>query len=451
MRPTLVGLLVLGSWLAACGGAAAPPVAPAPAPAASAPPATAPPTTVPSSSALSTLNVTSPRARSRAALDGPAPLLAAGQPVNWWFAFKFNTATLAGCSGTKTCPFGGQPQPYPRGEGEQFAVASSDDPTLHQNSACVGESETDPVGATFGQIYRGTYSYVLWNDQFYDDPKITGCSKSCSAPWGHSKGAVAWNAEGEGVVMQVTTPSWPAAGRAANPRADGNTLGCVSDDNVLVSQHFFALRLSHDDLLKLLAALANASVVTNPKNPQVVQNGGPDDVQILVRNLGHKAGGTSPTKDALSTGVTLLSKPSALHVPPWQMVSSLLGGVWLRAATWWESANKLPSTTARTKISCWDDSLAKPGAVEVATTGTWNQDPIGLKGGACKDCNHAKIGVVTDASSSAVVFGDMNQEGALSGDCGVSQNGRGGLFFVVENAKLHTSVAGLLAGSAAPR
>jgi hypothetical protein len=443
--------VVFWASMVGCGGPNAPPAAPPVLPAATSsaqqapePPATALPS---SSTSRSTLDVTGPRERSAQAPDRPAPLLAEGRPVDWWFAFKFNTATFSGCPGTKACPFGGQPKAYPRGEGEQFAVASSDEPTLHMNSACIGESVTDPVGATFAQIYKGTYSYVLWNDQFYDDPKIAGCSKSCSAPWGHSKGAVAWNSDGEGVVMQVTTPSWPASGHESHARTDGNTLGCVTDDNVLVSQHFFALKLSHDDLVKVLTALANASVVTNPADPQIAKNGGPGDVQKLVRSLGHKAGGASPTKDALSTGVTLLSKPSALHVPPWQMVSALLGGVSLRTGTWWESANKIPSTTGRTKVACWDDSLAKPGPVEIATTGTWNQRAIGLKGGACKDCNHAKIGVVTDASSSTVIFGDMNQEGALSGDCSVSQNGRGGLFFVVDNAKLHKSIAGLLEGS----
>ena len=36
-----------------------------------------------------------------------------------------------------------------------------------------------------------------------------------------------------------------------------NTFGRVKDDDVLVSQHFFSLRLTHDDLLKV----PNARVV----------------------------------------------------------------------------------------------------------------------------------------------------------------------------------------------
>jgi len=44
----------------------------------------------------------------------------------------------------------------------------------------------------------------------------------------------------------------------------------------------------------------------------------------------------------------------------------------------------------------------------------------------------------------------MNQQGALAGKCESSQNGRGGLFYVVENDKLAASVAGLIHGDSAP-
>ena len=63
----------------------------------------------------------------------------------------------------------------------------------------------------------------------------------------------------------MSTPSWPASGSSAHPRpTDGNTLGCVADNDVLVSQHFFALALNRDDVIAVLKALANASVVTDP-------------------------------------------------------------------------------------------------------------------------------------------------------------------------------------------
>ena len=40
------------------------------------------------------------------------------------------------------------------------------------------------------------------------------------------------------------TGSWPGSGSSAEPRKkDGNTLGYINDDNLEVSQHFFALKL----------------------------------------------------------------------------------------------------------------------------------------------------------------------------------------------------------------
>src|SRR5262249_43526527 len=157
---------------------------------------------------------------------------------------------------------------------------------------------TDPLGATFAAIYKADLHFVVWNDQFYDDPAIIGCTKSCSAPWGHSKGLLAWNDAGDGIVIQVTTPSWPAAGNREFPRkTDGNTLGCVDDDNVKVSQHFFALKLNQNDVATVLKALKNASVVTDPHNHQIANIGGPPEIQLLVASLGAKSTSNVATKE----------------------------------------------------------------------------------------------------------------------------------------------------------
>ena len=145
------------------------------------------------------------------------PMLKSGQPVDWWFVFKFNTASLPSCraSAPRACIFGGQVQPYKFSQ--QFAYASSADPTLKQGSGCVGDTQTDPVGATFEQVYAGNAFYVLWNDEFYGDLVETK-----GAPWGHSKGMLAWNQDGSGFVMQVSTPSWPVlSGSAVLPRKTG--------------------------------------------------------------------------------------------------------------------------------------------------------------------------------------------------------------------------------------
>src|SRR5579871_3301821 len=318
------------------------------------------------------------------AQDAPVPLLAPGQPVNWWFVFKFNAASFPECGGgiQRTCLFGGSVQPYSTFS-QQFVYASSANGALQPGGGCLGDSVTDPLGATFSQVYDGGFYYVIWNDQFYGDPLETQF-----APWGHSKGMLAWNDTGSGMVLQVSTPSWPASGSVKEPRnTDGNTLGCVKDNDVLVSQHFFALNLNKADVAAVLAALVNASVVTDPANLQIVKNGGPADIEQLVRSLGSESKSNAATTATLSSGVVLISKPSHLNVPPWQMVSALLGGVPLRVASWWADP-KIPTTTASTSIRCWDASLAKPGAVEIATSGSWQSTTLGFTGVSEPDGNH---------------------------------------------------------------
>lgn len=386
------------------------------------------------------------------AVQAPAPLLDTGKAVPWWVAFKFNSTNFPKCVGTaqRQCIFGGEVQNY-RLFSQQYVFAGSGEGALRMGNDCLGDDTVDPLGATFSQVYQSAdYFYVLWNDQFYGDPAIKGCSgNSCSAPWGHSKGMLAWNKEGKGFVLQVTTPSWPASGNKAHPRkSDGNTLGCIKDDDVQVSQHFFALTLNAEDLKVLLKALANASVVTDPGNPQLVRNGGPADIQEMVKALGTKSKSAAITYDTLSSGVRLISKPSKLEVPPWQLVSATLGGVPLRVATWWTNP-QIPSTNGGAP-ECWEPGLGKPGRVEIATTGTWDKVQLGLTGGMGGNYNHAKIGVSLDPARPLAIFGDMNQQGALSGKCGSSQNGRGGLFYVVEDPALFNSVSGLLKGDSAP-
>jgi len=389
--------------------------------------------------------------------SSPTPLLKDGQPVDWWFVFKFNTESFPGCGGgaQRACMFGGTLQTYKQFS-QQFAFASSANHTLQQGGGCVGDTTTDPLGATFNQVYKGKLFYVLWNDQFYGDPIATE-----SAPAGHSKGMLAWNNDGAGVVLQVSTPSWPASGSAKNPRTtDGNTLGCVKDNDVLVSQHFFSLKLDKSDVVAVLKALANASVVTDPAKPQIVNNGGPADIQALVQGLGDVSKSRTATKDKLSGGVVLISKPSDLNVPPWQMVSAMLGGEPLRVATWW-TRPEIATTTSDAEPGCWDPSLGKPGAVAIATTGAWKGTAIGLEGMAEPEGNHAKIGVSTTGTQttgtqttgthSYAIFGDMNQQGSLSGPkCGSSQNGRGGLFYVIDDPQLSSSVGDLIKGETAP-
>ena len=388
------------------------------------------------------------------ACEQPYPLLAAGHPVDWFFVFKLNAGAFPGCAGgdTRTCPYGGTKQTKATYAhfSQQFVYASSEAHTLQDGgNKCLGTTESDPVGATFDEVYNGNYHYVVWNDQPYGDPAKpcgAGPKATCSSSWGHSKGMLAWNDVGDGMVMQVSTPDWPLSGSAKHPRAtDGNTLGCMNDNDVEVSQHFFALRLTEQDLVTVLAGLDNASVATDPGNLQVVNNGGPRQVSDAVSALVTGAKGDAVVTGMLSTGVGMISKPGKLQVPPWQMVSAELGGVSLHVANWWTQPDKIPDTTAGTAMNCMDGSLGPVGAVESATTGTWRGVSFGLLGGSNPNGNHAKVGVSISGADPYVIFGDMNQEGALNQpDCRKSQNGRGGTFYVLEDAALHDSVAGLI-------
>lgn len=409
-----------------------------------------------------------------APLPAPSPMAGKNRPVDWMFAFKFNAGSFPGCTDDGAAPavgapgiFGGTVQEYKNGHSQQYVYATSENPTLVKGEGCLGATYDDPLGATFAQIYNNPgYHYVLWNDQFYGQP-----IGNLDSPWGHSKGVVAWNQAGEGLVLQVSTPSWPGSGSKEDPRETGNTLGAIGDDDdIEVSQHFFALKLGKDDLVAVLKALANASVATDAGQPSIVRNGGPADVLELVNALGVPAsqrkekspeppplpGPPACTISRLSSGVQLISKPSALHLPPWQLVSAELGGVPLRVASWW-AAPEIYSTEAGVEIDGWPANLVAPGAVAIATTGNWEGTAIGLTGGMGTTFNHAKIGLSTDPSEPLCIFGDMNQQGALRANyahpgqtMGSSQNGRGGTFYVLRNQQLFDGLTQLLKGDTAP-
>jgi len=391
----------------------------------------------------------------------PCPMLAKGKPVMWWFVYKLKQKEFPMCGAPtdadgadrRTCAFGGKKQTTPYGL--RYIFASSVDPTLTDGGQeCLGNTKDDPVGATFAEVWDSGFHFVIWNDQFYDtDPKVEICSKGdCGAPWGHSKGILVWNDQGEGFVMQVSTPEWPGAARSAAQRKIGNTLGCHSADNdVQVAQHFFALRLKRSEVVQLLGAMKDAGVVTDPNTAQLAEIGGPADVEEAAKALGNKPNINDPIvakSVGLSSGVTLLWKSSNLNAPTWQAVSSMLGGVSLRTATWTASPPIAPTTKADGKPACWNDGLLKhpPGAVDIAKQGSWDGVTFGLGSGA----NHAKLGVSTDGKSPLVIFGDENQQGTLDGvgltaGCAASQNGRGGMFFALSDPTLFAGVTKLLA------
>lgn len=195
--------------------------------------------------------------------------------------------------------------------------------------------------------------------------------------------------------------------------------------------------------------MAEEGAVTDPHNPQIVNSGGPKEVTDAVAVLGSADSAKTFTDETLSSGVRIISKSGRLNVSPWQMTSAILGGIHLRVASF-QSPSPIGTTTQTKKPPCWSDELGNPGPIEAAISGSWDGDSIGFTTAT----NHAKIGVSTSGDSSITIFSDMNEAGTLAPDgknnsCAVSQNGRGGMFFVLDNKDLHDSVVGLLAGGSA--
>jgi hypothetical protein len=257
--------------------------------------------------------------------------------------------------------------------------------------------------------------------------------------------------------MQVSTPNWPGSGTKNIKRRSGNTLGCLTHNNLTANQHFFALKLNKDDLVAVLKAMKLAHVVTDPDNRQIVFNGGPPDIRKLVDDLRGKPAKPPEPEDILRATlsattpdehVVLVAKPSYLFVPPWQMLSAVLSSASERAATW-RNNKDFKSTKGSTKIRCWSPQVkGKPGQVTIALTGDWNGKPIRLT----QPLNHAKIGTATAGNDNYVVFGDLNQQGSVGppSPCDSAQNGRGGMFFVLKNKDLFDSLAKLIHGDTAP-
>ena len=171
-------------------------------------------------------------------------------------------------------------------------------------------------------------------------------------------------------------------------------------------------------------------------------------VSAAVAALGAKSDSEEVLWNALSSGVSVISKPSAVHASPWHLVSSLLGSEDLLVASWWKHTD-IPDTSAGETPDCWPNQSGwkAPGAVVNAQSGHWDTKTFSLLGIGNASGNHAKIGVSTSGPHPYTILGDMNQEGALSGSCAARQNGRGGVFFVVEDKKLHDSVLGLISNT----
>ena len=96
-----------------------------------------------------------------------------------------------------------------------------------------------------------------------------------------------------------------------------------------------------------------------------------------LADLGVKSKSTRYDRPAIERSA-LISRPSKLNVPPWRWSRRPLGGVPLRTATWWATADLVDHGIDQADFL--EHELGQPGAVEVATTGPWNGKEFGLTG-----------------------------------------------------------------------
>jgi hypothetical protein len=88
--------------------------------------------------------------------SAPAPLLKDGQPVEWWFGFKFNAGSFPGCGGAqRACLFWRHGSNIQRGIRPTVRLCRQRRPHTRTGGGCPGDTTTDPVGTTFNQVYKG--------------------------------------------------------------------------------------------------------------------------------------------------------------------------------------------------------------------------------------------------------------------------------------------------------
>ena len=272
---------------------------------------------------------------------------------------------------------------------------------------------------------------------------------------------LAWNETARASSCRCRRRRGPAPAASVS-RKSGNTLGCVKTNNNLVaSQHFFALKLNKEDLLEGAAGDAKRERRHRSDNRQIAQNGGPPEIRDAAEELGKKPHEKLRHKKPddlkiiqtqLTADVMLISKPSNAER------AALADGVGaarrrLRAHRHMVglAADLLDQEVDQDRLLGGHVEVRQksPGDVIIAKNGTFGGRPLGLIGGQ----NHAKVGVVTSGRTSFSIFGDLNQQGTINpvkGKCDASQNGRGGMFFVVKNDELFKTLSDMLEGEDEP-
>lgn len=183
-----------------------------------------------------------------------------------------------------------------------------------------------------------------------EDKGLPHYYSTCSSPFGHSKGAMAYEKNGQGFFLQGTTPNWPDPSQ----KSTYAPLGCQLDNNVYLSQSFMGLTLNSDTFTDMAPYIQAARVCSTG----TISCAGSDAAGHVIdynctseqtRNeswsiLDTAFAGTSNSKInsksevfKTSGGVqfTFTAHSSADDVPPWLIVANELG-VDLGVSSWWD-------------------------------------------------------------------------------------------------------------------
>ncbi len=182
-----------------------------------------------------------------------------GKPVAWWVVIKIPWE-VRNAHGQYVRPPCDCPKPECENVGVQveeerkfglcYLYADANQPQLKyfrdMGYDCLGQGGLDPVSQTLRQRENATY-WAYFNDQLNGIALQVNKSQVCSGANdfnAHSKGALAFNANTGGFVLQSSTPNFPDP----SPVAKGEfvRLGCQHDNNVEYAQHMFSMSLGSD-------------------------------------------------------------------------------------------------------------------------------------------------------------------------------------------------------------
>ncbi|ETV89665.1 hypothetical protein, variant 1 [Aphanomyces astaci] len=430
------------------------------------------------------------------ALDGK------GQPVAWWVVLKlpWQVRDAQGKYIPTPCDCD-KPQcanvkvdvPEERKFGLCYLYADANNPRLRHfrdvGYDCLGQGGNDPVSHTLRQAKNATY-WAIFNDQFNGIAEKQDKRRVCSggdAFNAHAKGAVAFELDSGGYVLQSSTPNFPDP---TIPTGDSDDdfirLGCQHDNNVEYAQHLFAMSVDGEAIKAVGRGWQSARLCST--------NHYHDMSQVLAsaalrhNELEHPMAAAlvdPDADDAPSTNVTVVTKVGSVRirglfkdkasaVPPWAMAAEAFGTD-LSVASWWDENFGIPSLCdgdvygAVAEAFCLKNNpltLRPDGtfpynvenlmqattpwrlSCDDAAAVTWS-----LRGGRVRDGNHAKWAVGTPRGGSTSptsqaalsIFADLNMEGyPCSKKCNGSQGGRGGSFYGIEDTVLHASLVGLV-------